>query len=353
MGAAGTNAGAVGFGPDPPQPRRQSLNSASQSPIMAMNEVVNHLTRAWSEWGTTLAELARDADLVMTGKGEQGLAANVAEHYGIPQAIVHFFPGGKPNLEGLIGTIAKDAEAAQRCSLGLPEETGAPPDPLEIQAYDLICFPALATESPDDHARRPVVGALTLEQPADADDEVLSWIADGTPPIYFGFGGNARLPYPAATAAAISEACAHLGERALICSGPSDFRGFQRFDNVKIVPAVNHSVVFPACRAVVHHGGAGTTAAGLRAGVPTLVLWFELEDQPLWAGAVEALKVGTGRAFSASTDESLVADLRSILTPECAARAGEVAAQMTKPADSVARTADLLEETARFARDDR
>jgi len=61
------------------------------------------------------------------------------------------------------------------------------------------------------------------------------------------------------------------------------------------------------------------------------------------------MKVGSGRAFSDSTLDSLVADLRTVLTPQCAARAREVAAQMSKPAESVARAADLLEEAARAA----
>jgi UDP:flavonoid glycosyltransferase YjiC (YdhE family) len=59
---------------------------------------------------------------------------------------------------------------------------------LEIQAYDELCFPGLAAEWPEQRGRRPFVGALTLELPTDADDEVLSWIAAGTRPIYFGFG---------------------------------------------------------------------------------------------------------------------------------------------------------------------
>jgi UDP:flavonoid glycosyltransferase YjiC (YdhE family) len=63
----------------------------------------------------------------------------------------------------------------------------------------------------------------------------------------------------------IGAACAELGERALVCGGGSDFSGVPRFDHVKVVGAVNYAVVFPACRAIVHHGGAGTTAAGLRA----------------------------------------------------------------------------------------
>lgn len=51
----------------------------------------------------------------------------------------------------------------------------------------------------------------------------------------------------------ISAACAELGERALICSGPSDATGIPQFDHVKVVRVVSHAAVFPTCRAVVHH----------------------------------------------------------------------------------------------------
>jgi UDP:flavonoid glycosyltransferase YjiC (YdhE family) len=78
-----------------------------------------------------------------------------------------------------------------------------------------------------------------------------------------------------------------------------------------------------------------------------LILWQEIDDQPLWGAAVERLKVGRARPFSAATLDSLVADLCSILTPECAARACKVAALMTPAAESVARAADLLEDGAR------
>jgi UDP:flavonoid glycosyltransferase YjiC (YdhE family) len=114
---------------------------------------------------------------------------------------------------------------------------------------------------------------------------------------------------------------------------------------------VNHSVNFPACRAIVHHGGAGTTASGMRAGIPALILWFSAEDQPIWADVVTRLKVGSGRAFSDSTLDSLTDDLRSVLTPQCASRAREVAAAMSDPAANVSHTTDLLEQAARVRRD--
>ena len=112
---------------------------------------------------------------------------------------------------------------------------------------------------------------------------------------------------------------------------------------------MNHAAAFPACRAVVHHGGPGTTAAGLRAGVPTSSCgcWRE---QPLWGAAVKRLEVGTARRFGRTTRESLLGDLRTILAPHYVARAREIATRMTKAADSVAAAADLLENFARQKR---
>lgn len=67
---------------------------------------------------------------------------------------------------------------------------------------------------------------------------------------------------------------------------------------------------------------------------------------------MERKKVGSGRRFSETTEETLVANLRLILTPEYLTRAREVATQMIKPAESLASTADLLEDTARGGRFD-
>ena len=336
---------AVPFGPEPLSSVR---NRTVEDPASAMAEQVEYLSRAMVEWGTTLTTLANGADLLLTGRIEQGLAANVAEYYGIPQAALHFFPGAHSRLSGWAADTTEEAEDAHRRALGLPDATGRSTRFLEIQAYDALCFPELAAEWADGDGWRPFVGALTLELPTEADDEVLSWIAEGTPPIYFGFGSGVWLPYAAQTFGLISVACARLGERALICSGASELTDVPPSDQVKVVGAVNHSAIFPACRAVVHQGGAGTTAAGMRAGIPTLVLWHPINDQQIWADAVIRLKVGSGRAFSASNLGSLVADLRSILDPQCITRAREVAAQMTKPAVSVASAADLLEDAGRL-----
>jgi UDP:flavonoid glycosyltransferase YjiC (YdhE family) len=326
-----------------------------RNPISVLPEVMEHVTQHWVEMGTTLTALANGADLLLTGIGkEQGLATNVAEYYNIPLAALHCFPVRFFAPGWLHWRIMTEAEDALRRALGLPEATGPSTRrmveraSLEIQAYDEFCFPGLAAESARSDGRRPFVGALTLELPTDADDEVLAWIAAGTPPIYFGFGST-PVASPADTVEMISSACAQLGKRALVYSGLNGFTQIPHFDHVKVVGEVNYAAIFPACRAVVHHGGAGTTAAGMRAGIPTLILWIEA-DQPVWAAAVTRLKIGSARPFLATTRESMVADLRFILAPQYITRAREVATRMTKSAESVARAADLLEDAARLGR---
>jgi UDP:flavonoid glycosyltransferase YjiC (YdhE family) len=338
---------AVPFGPDSLASTR---NNATQDPGSAMATQIEYLSRAMEEWGTTLTTLANGADLLLTGRVEQQLAANVAEYYGLPQATLHFYPQAHLRQSGWVGDAMEEAEDAHRRALGLADATGPSPRPLEIQAYDALCFPEQAAEWADGDSWRPFVGALTLELPTEADDEVLSWIAEGTPPIYFGFGSGVWLQHPAHTLNLISVACARLGERALICAGASDFPNVPHSEQVKVVGAMNHAAIFPACRAVVHQGGAGTTAAGMRAGIPTLILWHPTNDQQIWADAVTRLKVGLGRDFSASNLGSLIADLRSILNPQCITRARAVAAQMTTPAVSAASAADLLEDASRMRR---
>jgi UDP:flavonoid glycosyltransferase YjiC (YdhE family) len=339
---------AVAYGPD-----TQSLSEAdlamfkSPNPISVLPEVTAYVVQVWADKSAALTPLAEGADLLVAGTPEEELAANVAEYHGIPLASVYHFPPGSLPVTWLDWHITESAKDAQRRALGLPG-TAAPSTGLEIQAYDEICLPELAAEWAESGARRPFVGALTLELPTDADDEVLSWITAGTPPIYFGFG-SLPLGSFADTLAMIGAACAELGERALVCAGPNDFSELPRSNDVKVVRAVSHPTIFPACRAAVHHGGSGTTAAGLRAGIPTLILWF-FADQPMWAAVVDRLKVGAGRRFLATTQKTLVADLRSILTPRHVRRAREVATRMTKPAESVGSAADLLEDAARRGR---
>ena len=315
-----------------------------QNPVIAIPQAVEYVTQVVAEKNTTLVSLTDGADLLVAGMTEQVPSANVAEYRGIPLAALHFFPSLILQSGSAEGATTTHADRVQRQALGLPDEPQAGARPLEIQAYEELCVPALAAQWATED-RRPFVGALTLQLPTGTDDEVLSWIAAGPPPVYFGFGST-PIETPADTIAVIGAACSRVGARALISMGANEFGDVASAEHVKVVREVNHAAVFPACCAVVHHGGAGTTASGLRAGTPALILWNGL-DQPMWAEAVGYLEVGFGRRFTDSTLDSLTADLDRILSPDYAARARELARKMSTPAESLTRAADLLEEAAR------
>lgn len=347
---------------------RNFWTQLARNPVRALRHLWEPIVRHWEDTGTTLASLADGADLLSTGLNYEQPAANVAEYYDIPLIALHHFPM-RPNgqlvpalpspvvrsagtaSEWLFWRVTKEVDNAQRRALGLPEATRRSPrriaerGTLEIQAYDHISVPGLATEWAKWNGQRPFIGALTMELSTEADDEVASWVAAGAPPICFATGS---IPLESAedTIEMISTACAQLGTRALVCAGGTDCSDLPLADHVKVVSAVNYAALFPSCRAIVHHGGSGTMAASLRAGVPTLILWSSA-DQPYWGNQLKRLKVGHARRLSKTTSESLVADLRRILAPDYAARARDIATRMTKPAESSAQAADLFEEAVR------
>jgi UDP:flavonoid glycosyltransferase YjiC (YdhE family) len=341
-----------------------------QNPINLLRAGKALLVEGWAEMSRTVCSLADGADLLLTGLPYFGLVANVAEYHDIPVAGVHHYPArvngqiGLPFLpspaplvrstlrvrEWLYSHITKADEDTQRRELGLPRalisasQRMAAAEALEIQIYDQAIFPGLAAEW---NGRRPFVGALSLELAGHADDEVASWIAAGKPPIYFGFGST-PIQSPARTIAVIADACAELGERALVYSSTGGSETPSPPEHVKLVGQINYGTILPMCRAAVHHGGAGTTAAGLRAGLPTLILW-DVADQFIWATQVKRLKVGSAKRLSRVSRKSLVRQLRKILGPDFMARARDLAPRMTKPNVGVAAAADLLEQTARAA----
>lgn len=340
-----------------------------RNPVTALQRLRAYAADGWSEMNSTLTATAAGCDVILTGTTYQEVAANVAEYHHLPLATLHYFPA-RPNsvmgqllpvqLPGAVirrGMVAvewaywrllKPAEDAQRRELKLPAATTrsmhriVESNALEIQAYDEALFPGLDAEW--EH-KRPFVGSITLELSTATDDDVANWIASGTPPIYFGFGST-PIDSPDDVFAMIESVCSQLNERALVCSTVWSDRG--ESDRVKVVRTVNYPTVFPACRALVHHGGAGTTAAGLRAGIPTVILW-SVADQPVWANRVERMGVGVAQRFSTVSPESLRAALTTVLDPAYLARARALSAKMTKPSEGVAKAADLLEALAERA----
>ena len=89
--------------------------------------------------------------------------------------------------------------------------------------------------------------------------------------------------------------------RAVVSTGPGGFAGAHVSSaDLRVVGAVNHHELLPRCRLAVHHGGAGTTAAVARAGIPSVVCSFMM-DQQFWGNQVRRLGVGTHVVSISST----------------------------------------------------
>ncbi len=323
----------------------------------------------WSQAISDMSALGAGADAILTGFVTEQIAAPFAESVGAACISVHHAPI-RPNsavspvpaaVSGLppalnraswwltdtaMWLLTRDRQNALRRELGVDGTVArSPRDRLEIQAYDPLLCPELVAEWSDD---RPFVGFLGLsgEQrrriAADtADAELLDWVRTGTEPVYFGFG-SMPVPDPAAVVGAIVTACDRLGVRALISTGWADLAPSDA-ENVRVVGALDHEQILPLCRVAVHHGGAGTTAAAMRAGIPSLVCWVG-SDQPFWGARCVRHGVGASTRLKGLTAETLVAELTTVLAPDCARRAEEIAGELITPEQAVLRCADLIEE---------
>lgn len=123
------------------------------------------------------------------------------------------------------------------------------------------------------------------------------FLAAGEPPVYVGFGSMEGGEEEALTKL-IARALSLTGMRGILLSGWGgiglDARGERLAalpSNVLVVDEVPHDWLFPRVAAAVHHGGAGTTAASLRAGTPTVIVPF-FADQKFWGARVSGLGVG-------------------------------------------------------------
>jgi sterol 3beta-glucosyltransferase len=130
----------------------------------------------------------------------------------------------------------------------------------------------------------------------DAEDDwtppqaLIEFLQAGSPPVYVGFGSMSNRK-PEETADLILDALAQSQQHAILLSGWSGLQKADLPESVLMVDSIPFSWLFPRVAAVVHHGGAGTTAEGLRAGVPSIVIPF-FGDQPYWGQRIAELGVG-------------------------------------------------------------
>jgi sterol 3beta-glucosyltransferase len=166
--------------------------------------------------------------------------------------------------------------------------SGSPPSPV------LYGFSASVIPKPADWGEDMVIcGYWFLEQPQpwQPSDELISFLEIGPPPIYIGMEGIIRYSSQKALLKLILEALEISNQRAVLFIGGRevDCRGLPH--TVLLVNAVPHDWLFPRMSAVIHHGGAGTTASALRAGVPSFGIpgFF---DQPFWSRRIHEIGAG-------------------------------------------------------------
>ena len=312
-----------------------------------------------------------DPDIILYNS-KMGGAPHYADKLGIPAVLAMLFPqfvptaafptigfptwnlGGRYNrltyavvhtIAGWVGgRFVRDWRAAH----------GLPPQP---RGVDLL-HRSDGTQIPVLHGVSPHVVPEPVDWPEEAtmtgywfldrsDDWVPppaleAFLAAGKPPVYVGFGSMSGRD-PERTTRVVVDALQRAGLRGVLATGWGGMARDGLPDTVFSLDHVPHDWLFPQVAAVVHHGGAGTTAAGLRAGRPTVICPF-FGDQPFWGRRVHELGVGSAPIPQKKlTAEKLASVLREVTTrPEIRARAGALSDRIRRE-DGVARAVAFIE----------
>jgi UDP:flavonoid glycosyltransferase YjiC (YdhE family) len=259
-------------------------------------------------------------DMVLAGIGGLFIAVPLAEKFNIPllQAYyIPFTPTGEfpsflfPKLPQLLGGSVnrfsyhamrqimwqgfRSTDKLTRKQLDLPTSSfWGPYKRLQSQKFPILYgySPSIIPPAPDWNANTYVTGFWFLDEPSDWEppQDLLDFLEAGSPPIYIGFGSMSSRN-PEKTANLVLSALSETKQRAIMLSGWNGLRKNDLPSSVFMVDSVPFSWLFPKMAAVVHHGGAGTTHYGVRAGVPSIIVPF-FADQPFWGNRIKELGVG-------------------------------------------------------------
>jgi UDP:flavonoid glycosyltransferase YjiC (YdhE family) len=166
----------------------------------------------------------------------------------------------------------------------------------------------------------------------------------GPPPVYVGFGSMHNRDAERVTELVV-EALRLAGQRGILYTGWNGMNAVAGHDNLfALETETPHDWLFPRTAAVVHHGGAGTTAAALRAGVPAVVVPF-MSDQPFWARRVHELGAGPRPVPRQQLSAARLADAirRAATDPGHRERAAQVGRAL-RAEDGVGRAVRLFDE---------
>lgn len=342
----------------------------SLNPYRRVRALLDLQRRGVPEAGRDLLDIATDAQILVTGMACEELAAEVATQRGVPLAAMHFFPIAPSRavpvvpaawghrIPGALNRLAwralawvraralEPALAELRAEAPVPYR--APAERVRIQAYDGELFPGLELELggapvtgfpvvPEDSASASNPAASNPAAGSPAANGVLdAWLSAGPAPVYVGFG-SMQIPDPEGLERTIRAVCRHLSMR-LLLSGSMFRQGFS--PEVAVVRYVDHTSVLPRCAAAVHHGGAGTTAAALRAGVPSVICAVQA-DQPYWGRQLQTLGLGATLPFTDLTADRLEYALIRATEPATVLRAAAYGMRFRD--DGVSRAADVVE----------
>jgi sterol 3beta-glucosyltransferase len=289
--------------------------------FLAINAYTSKLVKTISiEWAKAGFVACQGMDLLIGGVGGGSIMRALAEKLQIPILEAHVFPyspttafpavlfpaalaklGGVVNwlshhlMRQIMWQLSRNADRLVRSQvLNLPPAPffGPKPDAKLKPFPTLYGFSPSVIPKPADWKNTEVTGAWFLDAEPDwtPPEALVSFLAEGPAPLYIGFGSMGSRN-PQETADLVLQAIAKTGQRAILQSGWGGLATDHLPKHVLIVNSIPHSWLFPQMAAIVHHGGAGTTAAALRAGVPSIVVPF-FGDQPFWGQRVADLGVG-------------------------------------------------------------
>jgi sterol 3beta-glucosyltransferase len=258
-----------------------------------------------------IAAAAAGTDMLLTAFGPAPLSRLVAEAMRIPSLGVYLAPGvptrefpppgwpatGQPSpadnlaagreVLARTGSLYADVLRRLRARLDLPAAAPAPSPPDDWP----ICHgfsPAVVPRPADWPAPVHVTGYWWPARPPgwQPPPQLVDFLAAGPPPVFIGFGS--MTPNHERLHEVVAAAVKRAGVRAVVQSGWAELGAGG--DDILVVGDLPHDWLFPRTAAVVHHAGAGTTGAGLRAGVPAVPVPV-LVDQPFWADRLHRLGV--------------------------------------------------------------
>ncbi|KAK5164789.1 uncharacterized protein LTR77_009453 [Saxophila tyrrhenica] len=203
--------------------------------------------------------------------------------------------------------------------------------------YTYLWSPSLVPKPQDWGPEIDIAGFVFMDLASSfkPPQELTDFLDAGEPPVYIGFG-SIVVDDPDKFTDMIFQAAEKAGVRALVHKG---WGGFGRSNkdtpkNVFMLDNTPHDWLFPRVKAVVHHGGAGTTAIGLKCGKPTMIVPF-FGDQPFWGAMVADAKAGAHECipYKRLTMERLAEGIRQCLTDEAQENVQRIADSMAKEGD--------------------